>query len=181
MIALYEMIRVAKRGVILIEPQDKITSSIRINIIEKMKLFIKREILKRTEYETIYPNGFEEVGNYIYSISEREIQKVALGIGLRLVAFKEHNDYYIQGVEEEKADSTSPLFKKVKFKIGYKDLLCKLKLKMYEGLVAIIFKEVPDVSLMKKLVEQGYHFINLPENPYSSSLRLEEKTPLSAD
>lgn len=168
MIALYEMLRVAKKGVVLIEPQDKITSSIRINLLEKMKLFIKSKILKKiTENSTIYANEFEEVGNYIYSISERELQKVALGIGLRLLAFKGNNDCYIPGVDNEEAISTSPLFKKVKRQIKYKDLRCKLKLQMPEGLVAIIFKEIPELSLINTLVAHDYDFISLPENPFA--------------
>lgn len=172
MIALYEMIRVAQKGVVLIEPQDKITSSVSINLIEKIKLLIKSKVLKKsTANSTIYANEFEDVGNYIYSISEREIQKVALGIGLRLLAFKGNNDYYIPGVENEEATATSPLFKKVKLQIRNKDLRCKLKLQMPEGLVAIIFKEVPDPSFMNSLVQQGYHFVNLPENPFTAEIQ----------
>lgn len=168
--ALYEMLRVTKKGVVLIEPQDKITSSVRINLIEKIKLFIKSKILnQKPENSTIYSNEFEEVGNYIYSISEREIQKIALGIGLRLIAFKGNNDFYVPGVENEEATSTSPLFKKVKRQIKYKDLRCQLKLQIPEGLVAIIFKETPTQSLINRLVEHGYHFTNLPKNPFVSN------------
>lgn len=54
-VALYEMIRVAKKGVVLIEPND-------------FKAFKNR----------MFVNHFEKAGNYVYSISVREFEKITL-------------------------------------------------------------------------------------------------------
>src|SRR5207237_899676 len=56
-------------------------------------------------------------------ISEREMQKIALGLNLPAVAFKTFHDVYIEGVEKEKLNSNGPLFKKIKRKIIINNLL----------------------------------------------------------
>lgn len=69
---------------------------------------------------------FEEVGNYKYSISRREIEKVALGLDYKMVAFKGNNDAYVKGVEFEKLSVNGPLQKQVKKSISIKNFLVKI-------------------------------------------------------
>ena len=62
--------------------------------------------------------GFEPDGNFICSISAREMEKVALGLNLPHVVFKGLNDYYIKGGEYEPADARkSSLFKRMRSEI----------------------------------------------------------------
>jgi SAM-dependent methyltransferase len=64
MLGLYEMLRVAKSGIILIEPND------------------------------CFSDQYEEVGNYVYRISLREIQKAAWSLYLNQILVKGFNDPY---------------------------------------------------------------------------------------
>ena len=71
--------------------------------------------LRTSDTGIIYCGGavYEEVGNFGYAISEREMEKVALGLGLPAVAFKGLNDRYEKGVEFERADPASILWRAV--------------------------------------------------------------------
>jgi hypothetical protein len=110
--------------------------------------------------------NLEEIGNYVYSISERELQKLALGLNLPAVAFKRFHDVYIEGVEFEQADENSKLLKKIKKDISKNELLCRLGLSTASQMTAIIFKENPSPALRAKLKASGFEVIDLPENPY---------------
>lgn len=134
-IALYEMLRVSSKGVVLIEPNDRM-------------------------------NGhYFEKYNYIYTLSKREVEKLAIGLGLPFVAFKEMNDYYEKGVEYEKQTKDSALFKKVKKNVLFRDILSTLKLLKPGILVTMIFKEIPADKLRNKLASSGYELVYLPTNP----------------
>ncbi|NKQ38402.1 MAG: hypothetical protein HF967_02805, partial [Methanosarcinales archaeon] len=162
MLALYEALRVAKTGVVLIEPNDGyIPSTFLEALFTNFKDFIKK-ILNKNNIK----HGFEQSGNYIYSISKREIEKVALGMNYKIVAFKGIDDHYIEGVEYEKATKDSKLFKKLKIVISLFDLLTKLKLKKPGLLTAIVFKKEINSHLKENLLSDGYEVIELPENPY---------------
>jgi ubiquinone/menaquinone biosynthesis C-methylase UbiE len=168
MISLYEMLRVAKKGIILIEPNDCYISSTLLNVL--FQNF--KDLVKKLMKKSFIRHNFEESGNYIYGISKREIEKVALGMNYRYVAFKGIEDYYEKGVEYEKAVNGNKSFQRVKIGIYLLEFLTKIKLKQPGLLVAIIFKEEPHSILKNYLSKDGYEVIKLPENPY---LRLTEE------
>jgi len=162
MTALYEMLRVAKKAVIMIEPVDRFIFStfyevLFHNIKNLLKIILHKKIIK---------HNFEEIGNYIYTISNREIEKVALGMNLSTVAFKGINDLYIEGVEYQKALPNNKLFKKIKRKIFIDDTLSMLKLRKHSLSSFIIFKTPPNIKIKSNMKSQGYKIIDLPENPY---------------
>ena len=77
-----EMRRVARRGVSLIEPCDhEFPDTAMTTISRLLKNFVKRLLGRAT-------NGhrFEELGNYVYGISRREMEKVALRAGFPIIA-----------------------------------------------------------------------------------------------
>jgi SAM-dependent methyltransferase len=121
-IALYEMLRVAKRGVILAEPNDRERSPLRL---------LMRLLGSKVPAET-----YEEDGNYVYSISEREITKVALGLNLPQVAFKRFNDAYLPGLEFAPLDSAAG--RNMRRKIAIRDTLCLLGLDHCMSLMACL-------------------------------------------
>ena len=163
MIALYEMLRVSSKGVILIEPLDQYIDSYVPEIwFRHFKNLIKILLGKKIE-----KHNFEESGNYIYRISKREIEKLSIAMNYRTVVFKGINDCYIKGVEFEKASPKSKLFRKIKRRIAFSNLLSRLRLNPYKLICAIIFKIEPDVILKNKLREKGHTVIDLPKNPYS--------------
>ena len=164
MLALYEMLRVAKSGVLLIEPNDPyITDRLSIILFSYIKNIIKKILGKE-----IIKHSFEVTGNYVFSLSNREVEKVALGLNYKAVAFKGFNDAYFLGVEYEKMSDKGPLQKKVKRSINLKNLLCKLGFLHYRKYVSIIFKKEPSKELLQRLVDEGYEIIQLPDNPYIS-------------
>jgi len=171
MVALYEMIRVAKIGVVLIEPNDSgILSPSKIGLLISYMLF-RRFFIKFMRFlgKETYSNagGYEPSGggNYIYPISEREIEKVALGLNLETLAFKGLNDSYIEGVEYERLHKDSELYRRVKTSIEKADLRCKLGVQCYCYLVAIIFKQTPLDECVKALRNDNFKVVQLPRNP----------------
>jgi ubiquinone/menaquinone biosynthesis C-methylase UbiE len=164
LMALYEMLRVSKRAAILVEPADWLPSPVPRRIMQLAKNRLKT-LLGR---EIPHPDtgNFEPVGNYVYNISERELQKVALGLNLPAVAFKRFHDVHLDGVEFEKADETSELLKRTKREIRKNNLLCRLGLSTMNHVAAVIFKISPEASLRDRLQSLGYRILDLPKNPY---------------
>lgn len=107
------MIRVSKKGVILIEPNDVYWNPISIQ-----NLF---RFLKGSKES----HSFEEIGNYVYTISKREVIKLSLGMGITTVAFKGLNDCYLKGVEYEKADKSCKIFNDIQRSIKRLDIQCR--------------------------------------------------------
>ena len=68
---IYELLRVARKGVVLIEPQDHKDRG----------------------------DKYEEAGNYVYSLSHREMSKLARAANLAAVATKGQNDAFEAGLE----------------------------------------------------------------------------------
>jgi len=170
-LALYEMIRVSSKAVILIEPLDvgiqvpyliwlkNILDRINVNLINK---------LWKNRY------SFEEVGNYVYKISEREMEKVAAGINLPAIAFKRLNDYYSAALDLSAPLQEKKVFRKVRFRIYLRNILSITGLIPPKLLICIIFKTKPATGVISDLRKKGYKYINLPDNPYL-------KNPIYAD
>jgi len=162
-LAVYEMLRVAKKGIVLIEPNDEfILSGFLEHIYRALKDFFFTVFLRRAKKKYQY----EEVGNFIYGISPREIEKMALALNYEAVAFKGINNYYIDGIEDEKLTDNGPLQRKVRLMITWRNLLSSLGLKPAGVLVAVIFKIQPSALLEKELTVYGYKIVRLPRNPY---------------
>jgi len=168
MIALYEMLRVASKGVVLIEPNDQyITySAVRNFFVNMLRKLLPISILP----VGIPKFSFEEFGNFVYTISRRELEKTALGINCRYLAFKGINDSYLYGVEFEKVAGNGSLFKKIKKRIFLRDLLAKLRVIDYGNLVAILFKQSPSQALLNRLKRDGFDVVELPINPHSHGI-----------
>jgi len=161
-IALYEMIRVSRKAVILIEPND-------IGIVYPPIIFLKNILDKINNHliNKVWKNrfSFETVGNFVYKTSEREIEKMAMGINLPSAAFKGFVDFHIPQISDRKITEKRPM-QKMKVKIWLKSLLCKIGIIPYPIIITVMFKEKPDIQtqlLMKKI---GYKYIEYPINPY---------------
>lgn len=153
-IALYEMIRVAKKAVILIEPNDVIKRGF------SLKQLVGIEEVERKV------NRFEVSGNYVYTISRREIEKIALGMGLPTIAFAGIDDHYIKGVEQEDLSTKGRYYRKISLVLWILNLAYILGIRDRSLLVSIIFKTKPSAKLRKALLAQGYQIFDLPNNPY---------------
>jgi len=167
-LGVYEMIRVAREGVVIIEPQDPVS---------RMPLLVAlRNILDRIDtslLQKLWKNrySFEEVGNYVYKISEREIEKLANGIGLPCVAFKGiNNNFYHPSVLGERADGTSAVFRRIVRKLRLLNLLSWLSLMPHQVLCCIIFKKEPSDAVKHSLEKDGFRILKFPQNPYLSKV-----------
>jgi hypothetical protein len=164
-LGLYEMIRVAKKAVILIEP---------IDILAKMPamLFIKNTLDRFDPLliNKVWKNrfSFEEVGNYVFKLSEREVEKIAMGIGLPCIAFKGVNFPTGDGQDArmQEVPTNQSLMRETAQKIKRKNQLSKIGLVPYNHLYAVIFKEMPDSDMIHNLKKEGYKILPLPANPY---------------
>ncbi len=162
-LAVYEMLRVASKAVVLVEPVD---IGIQFPVMVFLKNFFER--ISPDLVDKFWKNrySFESVGNYVYKVSEREIEKIAMGIGLPMVAFKGINDYYTTKLDLKVSTANKKVFRKVKSRIRVKNILCRLGLIPYELEACMIFKSKPSTGVLEKLKEQGFKILSLPENPY---------------
>ncbi len=165
-LGLYEMIRCSRHATILIEPIDILTKM-------PLLLFVKN-VLDRFNPQAInkiWRNrfSFETVGNYVFKVSEREIEKVAMGLGFRCIAFKRLN--MILNVNLDKAiTSQTPLhlkgWRKITRRLRFKNMLAFLRIIPYNHLCCAIFKTNPDPETRQRMKKAGYVLLDLPENPY---------------
>ena len=169
MLAIYEMLRIARKGVVFVEPQDQLIDW----HAEKNQLFY-REIVdddlvgKKISYkrsdndeEFIKCNiDWWEDGafNYVYTLSKREIKKIALGMGLPSFATKCFNDYFNGEWLSQPATPDSDGFKKTKEQIELHDLACATIGKPYAYITGILFKQTPQPEIVTHLKEIGYEF-----------------------
>lgn len=161
--AMYEMIRVTKLGVVVIEPQDPITKMplllLLSNIFSRNVFFLNK--LWKNRF------SFEPVGNFVYKVSEREFEKLAAGLGLPMVAFKKINpNYWFKGAESISTNLYSKRFFLIKMKKFLFDTLVKLRFLPAQVLTTVIFKQLPDEQTIGLLKKNGYRLVYIPQNPY---------------
>lgn len=162
--AVYEMIRVARKGIILIEPHDPISRMPLLLAMRNVLDSCRTDLLERY-WKNRY--SFEEVGNYVFKLSERECEKMAMGLHLPAVAFKGiQNNYYNKSVADQPANESSAAFRKLSSTIRFHTALSKLGLMPYQVLGAIIFKQKPDSATIDKLNSEKYRTYIFPKNPY---------------
>ncbi len=166
--ALYEMLRVAKRAVFLIEPNDThavLPSSSRL-LKSMFKLILKRRLGARGV--VFNQPSWEESGNFVYAFSRREAEKVAYGVNLPQLAFKGLNDHYVKGCEFEPADQErSAVFRELVSTIQEKDRLCREGLADYNMIMIGFFIFPMDAEDKEIFTRRGWEIIDLPRNPHT--------------
>ncbi len=170
-IGLYEMLRISRKAVVLVEPNDSNIYTPRhfmLKFVQKWLIRALKNTLKSLLKKPLYYDygRYEESGNYVYTISKREIEKVALGLNLPYVAFREMNDHYLSGVEDENFDENGPLKRKLISEIKKKDKLAKSGKINFGLLIAIIFKIEINHDLIDSLERSGFEVLQLPRNPF---------------
>lgn len=181
MVALAEMLRVAKKAVLLIEPQDQdiitrerirkyppkdllwraFVNYVRVTFLGKPSIAVIGEV-NREDFAPAY----EEIGNYVYEISKPELLKVCYGQNFDAIAFKEMNDHYIKGGEYELANESSSLFITLKNEIDAMNSACEKGMQNYDYLIAFLFKKMPENNLIEDLKKAGFEFKKLTKNPH---------------
>jgi SAM-dependent methyltransferase len=173
-VALYEMLRVAKRAVFLIEPNDTYAvEPAASNSPKALDLILRRPPgVPRLPRLIFNPPSWEESGNYAYAISRREAQKVAYGLNLPQLAIKGLNDHYVKGCEFEPADpERSAVFRELVRTIQEKDRLCREGLGDYNMLMIGFFVSPMDADDKEIFTRRGWEIIDLPRNPHTQELQ----------
>lgn len=152
-LAVYEMLRCAKKGIVFSEPVDPYMKMpfllFLCNILDTKKNPKRSAKFWKNRF------SFEAVGNYVYKVSQREFEKIAMGMGLPAVAFYYNN--IPLGI---------PSLKKFRKKRAFINFLSKFRIIPYQRVTAVLFKELPDEETKKALYKQGYYYYELPKNPY---------------
>lgn len=158
------MLRVAKKGVVIIEPQDPITKMPLLLFAANMMSKFGDQLVKKIWKNRI---SYEPVGNFIYKVSEREVEKLAAGLNLPFVAFRRINpNFYDKNTAKQKANSGNFNFTKIKLKKALLDIFVKLSLCCSQVLGIVIYKEMPDPKTIKELENDGFYCVKIPANPY---------------
>lgn len=161
--AMYEMIRVARQGVVVIEPLDPVTKMPLLLLLSN--LFAKKERLLKKIWKNRF--SYEPVGNFVYKVSERELEKFAAGLNLPCVAFKRINaNFYFKGAETIPTGRFNRTFLRIRFRKFVLDILLRLGLFPGQVLAAIVFKSPPGESVQQVLKKAGYRLVTIPANPY---------------
>ena len=160
MLALYEMLRVARRAVILIEPSDRMTTATGLQL-----LFVRASRRLRR----LSPGGhWESSGNYVYTLSAPELRKAALALDLSALATMAFNSCHLPGIEYAQARPGDPLFARYKRRLMLYDLLNRVGLMAPNTLAAVLFKVPPHGALGQALTAAGYRVERLARNPYGN-------------
>lgn len=154
-IAFYEMLRVSKKGVILIEPTDD-----RFCLFDYFKRPLKKFLRKNEDFD------YEESGNYIYRVNSKEIKKMLKAINKPLYAIKYFNDFYMERFSDHKSNWKSAGYIITRLAIILQDILCFFRLMNYGKATIIIFKEDISVDCKRALKKAGFKLSVLPRNPY---------------
>lgn len=182
--ALYEMFRVAREAVFIIEPNDtceivlpgQTSSGVRVSgvrgALRRIAALLRSPVVSQ-QGETgsirikFNDPDWESSGNYVYAISRREIEKIALGLNMPHVVMKGLNDHYIKGVEFEPADDTrSQIFRELKRTVQEKDDLCRRGVADYNLIMAGFFLRPMDEETRIRFSAAGWSVSDLPANPY---------------
>jgi len=154
-IAFYEMWRVARRALVLIEPYDSGTKPLAF-----VKWLAKK--LLRGEGNA----QFEPSGNFLFKVSVREVEKMSTAIGGEAMAVKYFNDFFYPRAARDRHGQLS--FGSLITQLGLmtQNTLCRMGLLGYGLTTTLVFKEAIEPQLRDALNRKGFKIIGLPKNPY---------------
>ncbi|OGR34999.1 MAG: hypothetical protein A2051_10300 [Desulfovibrionales bacterium GWA2_65_9] len=170
-LALYEMLRVARLGVFLIEPNDA-CSSVRLSAKGDpywkivLRTLLGRNLMNLAGARFVYPAPNYEDPNYVYTISRREAEKVCLGLNLPQLVVKGLNDHYVKGCEFEPADpDRSTIFREIVSTVERQDRLCAEGKADHVMLMLGFMKQPLDAPARQEFLKRGWDVQDLQRNP----------------
>lgn len=146
--AIYEMFRVARYGVVIVEPQDAWIDLPCSNAVRTPR--------------------YEEVGNFVYTFSEREIEKIAYGLNIRGLAAKKIMDAYVPGCETAVCEDTDPIWVQTRDQVQEITRQYEQGLSTASYLLAAFFKGTVDPTLFDHLqaANPSWRFTRTDTNPH---------------
>lgn len=160
--AFYEMSRVSREGFVLIEPADWLPSPPLRHVLTS----VKRKLTKLLGIKVPHADTgcYEPIGNYVYTVSIREITKMSVALNYPVIAYKRFHDLWEPLYNTTTTNSI--VFLGLKSKLFLQTLLKVLGLSTYNRLQVIVFKKTPDQELLKRLSSHSFSIDFLPKNPY---------------
>ena len=171
-LAIYEMLRVSRKGVAFIEPQDQY-----IDWPTDKRKFYRQMVSDEVTGEKIsfrYADDDSEIiktaidwwedgaFNYVFTYSKREIRKIALGIGLPFFAYKCFNDYYKEALSEEPAEPGNKALAETMEQIALHDKVCEIVGKPHTYISGLLFKNTPPREDYERLQKKGFEVVFTP-------------------
>lgn len=154
-VALYEMLRVARQAVVLIEPIDE------PRLLDALKGAAKR--LLRGELD----QAFEPSGNYLYRIDLREMQKLLTAAGYEVMAYRLLNDFYHRAFETCSSRRLSGGLIVTRLGILTQDALSAVRLLGHALGCLVLFKAAPASGTRAVLQRGRFRVVELPKNPFA--------------
>jgi ubiquinone/menaquinone biosynthesis C-methylase UbiE len=154
-IAFYEMWRVAKRAVVLIEPLEG-----RPRLLDSFKWLVKRALRGDST------DQFEPAGNFLYRVSTREIEKMATALNGTYVAEKRYNDFYYAKAAADRHGARTVGNFITQLGLLVQNVLCRLGLLNFGLATIVVFKQEIDAGLRTSLRQHGFKLFQVPKNPY---------------
>lgn len=158
-LGIYEMLRVARKGVIIIEPQDPKVNEDLATQADGVREEFEAKIFGNLDF------FFEDIGNYIYRFSAREFEKIAYGLGRSTIAFRGINDVGAFPTETD-INVDDQAFSQLLQGLALKDYLSTYGNRRFEYLMTIIFIEEIAGELEESLRKLGWEVRPLLKNPY---------------
>jgi SAM-dependent methyltransferase len=153
-IALYEMLRISRVGVVLIEPLDN------PRILDGVKRLLKTVIRGDREQQ------FEDSGNFLYRLDIRELGKLMTAAGGEVIAFKAINDFWHPKFSACAAREFNLGSFVTRLGILVQDILTGAGLLGSALGCVVVFKGNVGSEARGALKAGGYKIIDLPRNPY---------------
>lgn len=177
--AVYEMLRVAKDAVFLVEPLDtlidykKPTNSVVERNLNKnnsknyyLTDFISykwpsKDTTDSHSYE-VFTDWYEDGAfNYVYTLSEREVRKICYGLGLPGYAIYKFNDIYDPSLDKHKVSNVNS-FASIINQIKLQDIFCDSSGKPPSYIICALFKSFPSPTLVKSYESLGFTVFQTP-------------------
>jgi ubiquinone/menaquinone biosynthesis C-methylase UbiE len=146
--AIYEMFRVARYAVVVIEPQDPWGDH-------------------PCRVDETQPH-YESVGNYVYQYSVRELEKIAYGLNIRGIATKKIMDVYTPGCEFATCVDGDPIWESTRTSVEQYTAAMHAGEVVASYVQGVFFKNTVTPELFEMLAQQhpDWRFIRTDTNPY---------------
>jgi len=153
-IGFYEMLRVSRIGVVLIEP----------NLAGFSPLKFMKTIFKKITSRSVF-SEYEPSGNYIFRLDPKQLYHMARAMNLPAMATAFHNDFYHPRLFKS---AVRTRLETIIFKIGIgiQNSLCFLRLLAPGGVSCVVFKKsLTDIEI-NQMKRSGINVTALIRNPY---------------
>ncbi|NCN28273.1 class I SAM-dependent methyltransferase [bacterium] len=172
-LAFYELCRVARKAVVLIEPAfnihflasptDKVaTMRERLSFLKSGKRFTPPSEVQFDSAE------YEDCGNFVYRLSKNELEQAVRGLSLPVFAWKGLADIYVPGVEFSKADDSNPAFQSYRSEVErIQDLHDQAPERQPVAIgCGIVFIEEPSKEVIAELKAEKFQISSSCLNPH---------------